>query len=232
MNQAAAALTACREGRAVFPDDAELLYQEGLLRFHQGDLAGAEICLRQLLESPPDQGPVMGVDPGLRGFRARYNLGVIYRDQGKITEAETQWRAVVAECPEHWEAWLGLADLLLGQGRGAEVQALADGLAADPQRAVEAGLVRARVHLHQREFPEARRLLEGILDQAPGAVVPRQVLSHVLLLEGRDQPAAERVLREVLALDPGNLQARYNLAKLLRHVTVPAGRPSPGQPCV
>ena len=42
------------------------------------------------------------------------------------------------------------------------------------------------------------------------------LLSFLLLQEGRDLAAAERALREVLALDPENPDAKQNLAVLLR----------------
>lgn len=44
---------------------------------------------------------------------------------------------------------------------------------------------------------------------------PRVFLSHVLLQEGRGWDAAEKVLRDVLALDPDNAEARSNLEVLL-----------------
>jgi Flp pilus assembly protein TadD len=43
----------------------------------------------------------------------------------------------------------------------------------------------------------------------------RVLLSHALLQEGKDWPAAEQALRKVLELDPGNVEARNNLAVLL-----------------
>ena len=42
---------ACRSGRAVYPDDAELLFQEGLILRGLGDWSGAEACLLRLLQS-------------------------------------------------------------------------------------------------------------------------------------------------------------------------------------
>src|SRR5262249_33437477 len=44
---------ACREGLARFPEDAELLFQQGALLRVQGDLAAAEACLSQLLTTRP-----------------------------------------------------------------------------------------------------------------------------------------------------------------------------------
>jgi cytochrome c-type biogenesis protein CcmH/NrfG len=49
------------------------------------------------------------------------------------------------------------------------------------------------------------------------------ILTQVLLQEGRDWDAAERALRAVLVLDPGNAQAQQNLAVLLRQQGRAAG---------
>jgi Flp pilus assembly protein TadD len=45
----------------------------------------------------------------------------------------------------------------------------------------------------------------------------RVVLSHALLQEGRDFDAAERALRDVLAREPQNAEARQNFGMLLRN---------------
>ena len=50
MQQLDEALKRCQAGRVCFPDDAELLSQEGQIRRDLGDLAGAEACFVQLLE--------------------------------------------------------------------------------------------------------------------------------------------------------------------------------------
>jgi len=49
-----------------------------------------------------------------------------------------------------------------------------------------------------------------------GAVRPRVALSYTYLQEGHDWAAAERVLCDVLALDPTHAEARHNLEVLLR----------------
>jgi tetratricopeptide (TPR) repeat protein len=59
-----------------------------------------------------------------------------------------------------------------------------------------------------------RRLLEAAIAADPNAVWPRLILTHVLLQEGTDPEAAERALKAVLELEPGNAQARHNLALL------------------
>jgi predicted Zn-dependent protease len=71
---------------------------------------------------PPSSYFTMSIDSGLRGHRTRYKLAVIYRDQGKLTQAEAQWRAVLAERPDSTLAWLGLLELYLAQKRDADAE--------------------------------------------------------------------------------------------------------------
>jgi Flp pilus assembly protein TadD len=70
--------------------------------------------------------------------------------------------------------------------------------------------------LARGEFGRGRALLAEVIAAHPRALGPRLLLSHALLQEGRDLDAAERALRDVLALDPGHSEARNNLAVLLR----------------
>jgi hypothetical protein len=51
----------------------------------------------------------------------------------------------------------------------------------------------------------------------PAWVYPRIILSHVLLQEGKDEAAAEQVLREIVELDPSQAESWRNLAVLYRH---------------
>jgi uncharacterized protein HemY len=66
----------------------------------------------------------------------------------------------------------------------------------------------------RREFDAARRLLADVIAREPAALLPRVVLSYVLLQEGRDLPAAEQALCDVLALAPDHAETRRNLAFL------------------
>ena len=57
-------------------------------------------------------------------------------------------------------------------------------------------------------------MLAETIAAEPQALWLRVVLTHVLLQEGQDWPAAERALCNVLALDPGHAEARGNLTLL------------------
>jgi tetratricopeptide (TPR) repeat protein len=202
---------ACRSGRVHCPGDAGLLLLHGLLLQDLGDLTTAETCLLRLLEAPAGDAAAPE-----RAVVARHHLAQVYRAQGRPAEAELQWQAVLAERPDLAAAWLGLGQLHLAGQRWPELEAAAAGLEALPQGAAEAGVLRARGCLARRDFIAARALLEGAIARAPVALTPRVLLSHALLQEGRDPEPAERALRDVLALDPNNAEARHNLAVLLR----------------
>ena len=51
------------------------------------------------------------------------------------------------------------------------------------------------------------------------------MLTHVLMAEGRDWDAAEKAIRDVLAMDPGNAPAKQNLATLQARQRPPQAPP-------
>ena len=55
LEQKTEALAACQAGRAFYPEDAELLSQEGQLRRELGDAVSAEACFLRLLRSREDE---------------------------------------------------------------------------------------------------------------------------------------------------------------------------------
>jgi tetratricopeptide (TPR) repeat protein len=224
LGQRQEALAACQQGRSHYPEDVELLFQEGVVRRGLSDLAGAEVCWRQALAVPPGQ-HFASVHTGLRGYLSRCNLGGLYREQGRDAEAEAQWRAALAEQPGCEPAWRGLGELYLAQGRWNDAEALARELERGPRGALYAAAVRGRALLAQKEFGRARALLAEAAGQFPQEIEPRLLLSYVLLQEGRDWEAAEGALRAVLALDPSHAEARHNLEVVLRQQGKANGQP-------
>ena len=137
------ALAACRVGRAEYADDVELLFLEALLRREGRDLDGAAALLRRLLGARPEQHFAM-VDPDLGGYKARHNLALVYRQQGRLQEAETEWCAVVAERPDCYPAWLCLGDLYLTGERWEELEEAARHAEAVPAAQKDAALLRTK----------------------------------------------------------------------------------------
>ena len=92
------ALATCRTGRALFPEDAELRFREGMLLHELGRLAEAVQAYRDVLANREAQ-HFSSIDRGLTGFKARQNLAAVYTDMGDLKRAEEQWRQVTSRCP-------------------------------------------------------------------------------------------------------------------------------------
>ena len=76
---------------------------EAALLRGQGDLAGAEVRFRQLLQNRAARS-LSAVDLSLCGYKARHNLAGIYRQQGRAAEAEAEWNAALTEKPDYGPA--------------------------------------------------------------------------------------------------------------------------------
>ncbi len=127
------------------------------------------------------------------------------------------------ERPDFLPAWLGLGELFLDQGRLDELDQVVQNLNSLPSLLLvpsvvnEGLLLKARALLARKEYDPARMILEEVNATNPRWIYPRVILSHVLLHDGKDLAAAERVLREIVDLDPGQTESWRNLAVLFRH---------------
>src|SRR5262249_40302507 len=155
LGQVNEALTACQEGRRIYPEDTELLFSEGLIRRELGDPAGAERCLLALLQNR-DGAHFASVDAGLHGYKARHNLAVLYQEQNRLNEAEVQWQTCLKEKPDFGAARLGLGEVYLAQDRWSDLKWAMDGLNGDPALALEATVLRGRAYLARKQFSAAR----------------------------------------------------------------------------
>jgi Tfp pilus assembly protein PilF len=110
--------------------------------------------------------------------------------------------------------WIGLGELYVNQKRWDELDNVLAWIDTDEQSAIDAAVLRGRAAMVKGDFAAARTVLETAIMREPAALLPRVILSHTLLQEGRDLAAAERVLREILAISPMHAEARRNLAIL------------------
>jgi GT2 family glycosyltransferase len=166
-------------------------------------------------------------DVGLNGYLARHQLALVYYQQGRTAEAEAEWKLALADRPGYVDALKGLGEMYLKQGRWEEMEHIVEGLGGEKTRnhethelhekeEAEALILQARGMLARKEFEKARSVLEPMATAQPRLVYPRVILSHVYLQEGKDFQAAERVLREIVELDPTQAETWRNLAVLFR----------------
>jgi glycosyltransferase involved in cell wall biosynthesis/tetratricopeptide (TPR) repeat protein len=213
LNRPAEALVTIRAGRAHYPEDVELLFQESLLLGAVRDVPGAISCLERILDDR-DSAHFASVDKGLRGYKARHNLATYYMELGRPDMAEMHWQRVLDEKPGYLPAIVGLGDVAVARQDEPGLQAILMQLHGIPQAAADALVLRARLYQARQEFATARPLLEEAIAMQPRALWPRIVLSQVLLQEG-DWAAAERALRAVLEIDPDHAASRERLQVLL-----------------
>jgi tetratricopeptide (TPR) repeat protein len=182
-------------------------------------------------------------DVGLNGYLARHQLALLYYQQGRLAEAEAEWKLALADRPGYLDALKGLGEMYLKQGRWPELDGVVERLTTRSVRTcvptedrgneenaglrttdygllttdqAEGLILQARGMLARQEFEAARSILEPMAAGQAGSVYPRIILSHVYLQDRKDFQSAERVLREIVQLDPTQAESWRNLAVLLR----------------
>lgn len=144
LNQRKEAWSVCEAGRKLYPDDTELLFQQGILLQEGGNLAGAERVFQGLLNGR-DGAYFASVDTGLRGFKARHNLALALKGQNRVAEAEAHWHHIVQEQPTFAPGWWALGEICLAQGRWPEVDQIAHRLESGAGRPQDAKELRRRL---------------------------------------------------------------------------------------
>jgi GT2 family glycosyltransferase/Flp pilus assembly protein TadD len=225
LRQKKEALAACRQGRKWYPDDEELLSKEAELRKSLGDLRGAEACWLRLLRGQ-EGAHFASVGEGARGFATRQRLAELYLKQGRLADAEAQWKEALKERPGYVPAVRGLGELYLRQQRFEDLDAFVSNLensTPSGQAWLETMILKARRSLTTRQFDQARQILEQATERVPNEPYVWRLLSDALLQEGKDWDRAEMALRRVLELDPNCHEVRNNLAVLHRQQAQPPG---------
>ena len=177
LGQFADAIAACRAWRASFPDDAELLLLEGQLLHLRGDLRGAERCLLRLQDPTASSDPILG-DSELRRFKGRHQLALVYKDQGRVHDAEQLWQAVLVDEPRFWPALLELGRLYLQQRRWQQLESIAVLLDHHAQTAGEGTRLRAGALLARREGHTDPQFVEPSIPRPmmDGGRTPKQIM--------------------------------------------------------
>jgi glycosyltransferase involved in cell wall biosynthesis len=95
-------LRVCNEGLHYFPADAELWFRKAVTLRYLRRSGEAEACWKRVLELGRPKN-FYNVAQGIYGHLTHHNLALIAEERGDHVAAESHWRAIIAECPEHPE---------------------------------------------------------------------------------------------------------------------------------
>ena len=144
---------------------------------------------------------------------AYYGLAIVYLRLNKPALARFQYETVLKLYPGEKQAWIFLADLYTAEGRiYSAINAYRQILKFLPENSVV--LYNYGVILVQaKQYAEARRTLNRVIEAAPGFIPPRLLLAKIN--EEEDKPAeAGKIYLDVLNRAPNDRAAQVGLVKV------------------
>jgi len=231
---AAGAATEFRRLLEALPSDATALYHQAALARRRGDAAAEEAAWGTLVARRPDdlyaaralcafverQGraardrALAAVPPGLAGLRRRALLLASAEAWPEVESALDAALRLDATDPWTLDVFADLLarhpEMLAHLAAGVQKELAAGG--GDPTAAL---LVLARCHLLAGHTPEARAILERVVQARPSLAVARSAYAETLQGPGRDPADAIAALEKAIALDPSRLAPHVDLSLLL-----------------
>jgi tetratricopeptide (TPR) repeat protein len=171
-------------------------------------MAEAEATLRVLPagQALPEQKPLL--DAAVRERWNDYGIGLLL--QGDLKAAEAAFVKVTGMEPGYADGWVNVARARIQEGN-------LDGAEAMLREALKRDAALAKTHFFlgsvlksRGRYDEALEHLRRAADQYPRDRVLQNQIGRVLFLKRQYREAVD-VLRRVLAIDPEDLQAHYNL---------------------
>ena len=155
------------------------------------------------------------MDVGLRGYKGRHSLAAICLEQKRYSEAETHWLSAIREEPAFLPAQLGLGKLYTQTKSWDALEAHANSLMRLGSQGEEArAFLLGLGQMHKGDRSTALRCLNSSAERFPNSLRIKRLLAQVTVQEGTDMNAAEKVLREILELDPKDDKARLAIESI------------------
>jgi arylsulfatase A-like enzyme/tetratricopeptide (TPR) repeat protein len=167
-------------------------------RIVSDDYAGAARALESALREDP------------RMPQALLMLGTSYAEMGRMPEAKAQFDLVLKDDPGSVQALVGLAGLLIQEGRDEDVMALSKRTLALDERNAQAHTLLGEVYAGRREPAQALPHFEQAVAIQPKLTRNRLNLAGSLI-EVKQYGRAEALLKEVVAEHPRFPLAHFNL---------------------
>ena len=199
-------LEVCQAARSVFPLDAELLFREAMALHELKSLHDAILRYQELLNLPKHDA-FRSTDPGIEGYKCRFNLGVAFRDAGELDDAELQWRLVLEQYSDYVPAAQALCDLLVEQERFVTATIVAEQLSLQPNSGPAGLLQLSRIIEIQHGADSAFQFLTQHLNEFE--VLIEEYCRHLFAREEWEKCLS--ILHSLLAISPDNASALHNI---------------------
>ena len=138
------------------------------------------------------------------------NLGLVLESEGKLAEAEREFRAALAVDPRDVNARSNLAGVLRKRGNLDEAASLYRAVLADAPDFVPAQLNAAIVEQDRDNFEAAAAGFRKVLELEPGHITAKVNLGHCLLRLGQPQEASA-LFNQALEQNPREANATFGL---------------------
>jgi len=178
-------------------------------------------CLERLLACAQPWQYRAGIPGNIKEKLAPRKLADILRIERRYAEAESRLLALLERYPDDTLTWTALGRVYVDSCQRAKLSWSTAQLAACPQGHIFATLLWASLHLTQNELPAAGAFIDQLI-----AAAPRMPYARILRSEWLARTAAplqERIqaCRDILRLQPGNIEAQ----RLLSRLCAPQARP-------
>jgi predicted Zn-dependent protease len=192
---------------AAHPADARALFDAGYVADAQNRLDDAAPLYRRAIAADPNS------------FEAHISLGLLLARQDKLAEARPELLAAttldpgVADPTLKARAWRALARIDRDTNPAAASNDLLEALKLTPETPADT-LLAAELAERSGQLEAAAAAYRRVLDKDPNSVAASAGLAH-LLIERKDYPGAETLLRTALAKNPDDPTLTAQLATVL-----------------
>ena len=197
------------EALAIYPDDADLLYQSAHLDYLNDDNGAARDTLHAVLARNPEH------------FQARYLLATLYENTNELAQAELTLLDLIRDYPDQSSLYAKYAMLMFRTHHHDKAKALAhEALRLDPDD--EYALLACLMgDLIDDRRVDKRKTLAEMMHRFPESVITAHMLVNYLRERGQYW-AAKRVAVELLRAQPNSPQALALVVELefLSHWTM------------
>jgi tetratricopeptide (TPR) repeat protein len=209
-------------GLLAFPDDEQLQLVQAMALYVQEKYGAAAQALFSLIHSQSSRHMHFCSTCNTRRLVAPRMLGVVQRMQKVYSDAEATLKSVLRDFPSDINAWYNLGLVYLDIGNGQRLAPVVHQLQTLPRGHLDAGLLAALWQMRHGELAMAGPIIDQLIAEAPDWPRPRMLWAEWLSRRQAPWETQMQALRDVLRLQPGNLEAESWIQAVKRVQAPPA----------